>query len=41
MIRIEQANNCSGIFMILDCYARLDSWIAREKGLVPVVKKDE
>jgi hypothetical protein len=30
-----------GVFMMLDCYARLDSWIAGEKGLVPVVKKDE
>jgi hypothetical protein len=30
-----------GVFMMLDCYARLDSWIAGEKGLVPVVKKVE
>ncbi|KAF2623663.1 hypothetical protein BU25DRAFT_461750 [Macroventuria anomochaeta] len=28
-----------GVFMTLDCYARLDQWIARQKGLVPVSKK--
>jgi len=28
-----------GVFMTVDCYARLDGWIAREKGLVPVSKK--
>lgn len=28
-----------GIFMTMDCYARLDQWIARQKGLVPVTKK--
>lgn len=28
-----------GIFMMLDCYARLDQWIARQKGLTPVTKK--
>ncbi|KAJ8118231.1 hypothetical protein OPT61_g733 [Boeremia exigua] len=28
-----------GIFMTLDCYARLDQWIARQKGLAPVTKK--
>lgn len=27
-----------GIFMSLDCYARLDGWIAGQKGLVPVKK---
>jgi hypothetical protein len=27
-----------GIFMTLDCYARLDGWIAGQKGLVPVKK---
>ncbi|KAH8729032.1 transmembrane protein 6/97 [Phaeosphaeriaceae sp. PMI808] len=30
---------CVGIFMTLDCYARLDGFIARQKGLVPVTKK--
>lgn len=35
------ANVCDlGIFMTLDCYKRLDGWIAREKGLVPVAKKE-
>jgi len=24
---------------MLDCYARLDQWIARQKGLTPVTKK--
>ena len=28
-----------GIFMTLDCYARLDGFIAKQKGLVPVTKK--
>ena len=28
-----------GIFMMLDCYARLDQWIARQTGLTPVTKK--
>ncbi|KAF1913130.1 transmembrane protein 6/97 [Ampelomyces quisqualis] len=28
-----------GVFMTLDCYARLDGWIAGQKGLVPVAKK--
>ncbi|KAF2035090.1 hypothetical protein EK21DRAFT_55047 [Setomelanomma holmii] len=28
-----------GVFMTLDCYARLDGWIARQKGLVPVAQK--
>lgn len=28
-----------GVFMTVDCYARLDQWIAGQKGLVPVVKK--
>ena len=29
-----------GVFMTLDCYSRLDGWIARQKGLVPVSKKE-
>ncbi|KAH4069891.1 hypothetical protein HBH70_076020 [Parastagonospora nodorum] len=29
-----------GVFMTVDCYARLDGWIAREKGLTPVSKKE-
>ena len=28
-----------GVFMTVDCYARLDQWIAGQKGLVPVTKK--
>ncbi|KAJ4987863.1 hypothetical protein SVAN01_06593 [Stagonosporopsis vannaccii] len=28
-----------GIFMTLDCYVRLDQWIARRKGLAPVPKR--
>jgi hypothetical protein len=28
-----------GVFMMVDCYARLDRWIAGQKGLVPVSKK--
>ncbi|KAF3052900.1 hypothetical protein E8E11_011422 [Didymella keratinophila] len=28
-----------GVFMTMDCYARLDQWIARQKELVPVTKK--
>ncbi|KAF2125092.1 integral membrane protein-like protein [Dothidotthia symphoricarpi CBS 119687] len=28
-----------GVFMTLDCYARLDRWIAGQRGLVPVSKK--
>jgi hypothetical protein len=28
-----------GVFMMLDCYARLDRDLAARKGLVPVSKK--
>lgn len=28
-----------GVFMAVDCYARLDQLIARTKGLDPVTKK--
>jgi hypothetical protein len=32
--------NVLGIFMMLDCYARLDQMIAKQhKGLEPVTKK--
>ena len=35
------ANGFIGIFMTLDCYARLDQMIAkRHKGLEPVTKKE-
>ena len=30
-----------GVFMTVDCYGRLDGWIARREGLVPVAKKEE
>jgi hypothetical protein len=40
LIHGANAKVYSGIFMTLDCYARLDGWIARQKGLVPVAKKE-
>jgi hypothetical protein len=35
----DQADSCVGVFMMLDCYARLDRFVAERKGLTPVSKK--
>lgn len=29
-----------GLFMSVDCYARIDQVVSRERGLVPVTKKE-
>ncbi|ORX94649.1 transmembrane protein 6/97 [Clohesyomyces aquaticus] len=31
---------CLGVFMAVDCYARLDQMVARTKGLQPITKKE-
>lgn len=36
MGRREANKGCAGVFMSLDCYQRLDGWIAGQKGLVAV-----